>query len=76
MAALSNVMYFMPTAIDTYVQGQGVGATAPNPGLGQILAPLTRTGITINTVAGFAYQGSGEQVEALARYMRDAFVDR
>ncbi len=76
MAALSNVMYFMPTAIDTYVQAQGTTATPPNAGLALILAPLTRTGATINTVAGFAYQGSGEQVAALARYMADTWVNR
>jgi hypothetical protein len=76
MAALANVMYFMPTAIDTYVQAQGAGATPPNAGLGQILAPLTRTGATINTIAGFAYQGSGEQVAALARFMSDYFLNR
>ena len=75
MAVLNNVMYFMPTAIDTLVQAAGV-SPGTNSGLGQILAPLTRTGATINTVAGFAYQGSGEQVEALARYMRDSFINR
>lgn len=82
MAALANVMYFMPTAIDTYVQAQGVtgvtigGVIIKNDGLAQILAPLTRTGATVNSVAGFAYQGSGEQVEALARFMRDEFINR
>lgn len=76
MAALANVMYFMPTAIDTYVQAQGTTATPPNAGLAQILSVLTRTGATINTVAGFAYQGSGEQVAALARYMADTWINR
>ncbi len=76
MAALANVMYFMPTAIDTYVQAQGNVVPAPNAGLALVLAPLTRTSATINAVAGFAYQGSGEQVAALARYMADTFINR
>lgn len=73
MAQLSNAMLFLPTAYDTYVQAQGTPtATAPNQGLALILYNMTRTGATINTVAGFAYQPNSnvEGFEALLQLVR------
>lgn len=75
MAALANAAYFVPTAVDTYIQAQGTGTTPPNAGLALILLALTRAAATV-VVTGFTYQGSGEQVAALARYVADTWVNR
>jgi len=70
MANLPNAMVFLPTAFDTYVQSQATGSPPPNQGLAQLLFNFTRTGATINTVAGFAYQPNSAQnsLEALSNF--------
>lgn len=83
MAAAANCMLFVPTAIDTYIQAQCLNPgtapaqTAPNVGLYQIVVEngLVRTGATVNTVAGFCYQGDLGLVYQLADYLRQRFVN-
>jgi hypothetical protein len=82
MAAGANCMIFVPTALDTYIQAQCLNPgtapanTAPNVGLYQIVVEngLTRTGITINSVPGFAYQGDLGLVYLLVDYLRQRLV--
>jgi hypothetical protein len=74
MAALANSMLFLPTVYDTVVQN-AYGASGANP-LALVTTALTRTGNTVNTIAGFTYQGDHRDVLELARLVGDLFSKR
>lgn len=83
MAAGTNCMLFVPTALDTYIQAQCLNTgtapanTAPNAALNQIVVQngLIRTGVTNNSVPGFVYQGDLGLVYLLVDYLRQRLVD-
>lgn len=85
MAASTNFMIFVPTAVDTFIQAQALNTAtapannAPNLGLNALLANnpnITRTGATVNSVAGFAYQGDMGQIGPLIDYLRQIYEAR
>lgn len=67
-------MLFLPTAYDTVVQN-AYGPTGANP-LYFVNSVLVRTGNTVNTIAGFTYQGDHRDVNALAGLVENLFGNR
>ena len=67
-------MLFLPTAYDTVVQN-AYGASGANP-LPLVTLALTRTGNTVNTVAGFTYQGDHRDVNALSGLVENLYGNR
>ncbi len=74
MAAQVNCMFFAPTATDTIIQNLW-GATGTNP-LPLVTLTLTRTAGTVNSVAGFGYQGDAVDVNTLANLVATLFSKR
>ena len=74
MASVPNAMLFLPTAYDTVVQN-AYGATGTNP-LPLVTVALTRTGNTVNTIAGFTYQGDLLDVLTLSTLVGNLYSRR
>lgn len=74
MASVPNCMLFVPTATDTVIQN-AYGATGANP-LPLVTVALTRTGNTVNTIAGFTYQGDLVDVLTLTTLVGNLYSRR
>ncbi len=74
MASVANAMLFLPTAFDTVVQNN-YGSTGTNP-LTLVTTTLTRTGNTVNTIAGFTYQGDLVDVLSLTTLVGNLYSRR
>jgi hypothetical protein len=74
MAAQPNCMFFAPTALDTVIQN-AYGATGANP-LALVNTALTRTSNTVNTIAGFTYQGDLRDVLDLTNLVANLYSKR